>query len=369
MASKNLVVGAGFSGATVARLLSDRGEEVTVIDRRNHVAGNSYDYRDDNGVMVHKYGSHIFHTNDVEVWDFINRFTKFNGYRHKVRASIDGKEVPIPFNINSLFTVFPEHIAGRLEKKLIDAYGYGTKIPILELKKSDDADLTRLADYVYKKVFQGYTRKQWGYLPEEMDGAVTARVPVYISRDNGYFQDEFQGIPEDGYTSTIERMLDSPRIDVRLETDYKDVDADRYNRIFYTGSIDEFFDYSFGALPYRSVYFEMSTINQRHYQSNAVINYPCDQDFTRIHEYKYYLEDDTERTTIAKEFSEPFEIGRNDRYYPIARDENRAIYQRYLDKAQGMNRDIFFVGRLGEYRYYDMDKAIGSAMVLVKGLC
>ena len=368
MASRNLVVGAGFSGATVARLLSDRGEQVTVIDRRDHIAGNCYDYRDENGIMVHKYGSHIFHTNNVEVWNFINRFTKFNGYRHKVRAMIDGKEVPIPFNLNSLFVVFPESTANGLKDKLLKVYGYGSKIPILELKKTNDPDLVMLADYVYEKVFLGYTRKQWGFLPEEMDGTVTARVPVYVSEDDCYFQDEYQGIPEEGYTRTVEKMLDSPLIDVRLNTDFKSVQSGMYDRIFYTGSIDEFFDYAYGALPYRSVSFESSTVDQEFYQSGAVINYPCDHDFTRIHEYKYYLGDPTDKTTIVREYSESFELGKNDRYYPIMRAENKALYQRYLDETIRLNANVIFVGRLGEYRYYDMDKVIESALELVKTL-
>ncbi len=225
-----------------------------------------------------------------------------------------------------------------------------------------------LADYVYEKVFLGYTEKQWGFLPEEMDSAVTARVPVYISYDDCYFQDDYQGIPEEGYTKIVEKMLDSSFIDVRLSTDFKSVQTGNYDRIFYTGSIDEYFGYTYGVLPYRSVYFKLSTINQEFYQSGAVINYPCDYDFTRIHEYKYYLGDSTEKTTIVKEYSESFELGKNDRYYPVMREDNQALYQKYLDEVSKLNSNVFFVGRLGEYRYYDMDKVIASAMELVNAL-
>ncbi len=368
MALTDLVVGAGFSGATAARLLAERGDRVTVIDRRPHLAGNSYDYRDENGIMVHRYGSHIFHTSDRRVWDFIRRFTDFNHYEHRVRGMIDGVETTIPFNLNSLHDVFPRDIADSLERKLLDTYGYGKKVPILEFLRQDDADLRRLAHFVYEKVFLHYTMKQWGYSPEQVDGAVTARVPVYVSRDDRYFQDPYQGIPLDGYTKVVERMLDHPNIEIRLNVPYSEGMSHSFDRVLYTGSIDEFMGYRSGILPYRSVDFDIITIDSEHYQSNAVVNYPCDHDFTRIHEYKYYLGDISDRTVIAKEYPTDYEPGKNDRYYPIPKDENTELYGMYLEMAGESYDNLFFFGRLGDYRYYDIDKAIARAMDVVDSL-
>ena len=361
----NLVVGAGFSGATIAYLLANLpDEEVVVIDKKEHIGGNCYDYRDKNGIMIHKYGSHIFHTDSEKVWNFLKEFTGFNNYTHKVLGIIDGKETHIPFNFNTLYDVFPQDFAKKLEEKLLAKFEYNKKIPILEFQKQDDEDLKFLADYVYEKIFLHYTTKQWGVSPKELDGLVTARVPVYLSRDNRYFQDKYQGIPAEGYTKVLEKMLSRKNIELKLNTDFKEVDTSKYDRIFYTGPIDEYFNYEYGQLPYRSVYFEFETYDKPYYQSNACINYPCpDYDFTRIHEYKYYLDDKSEKTVIAKEYSEAFKLGKNERYYPIPKDENTALYNKYLEKAKNL-KNVYFLGRLGDYKYYNMDKAILRAMEL-----
>ena len=364
--SKNLVTGCGLSGAVIARVLADNGEKVLVIDRKNHIAGNIYDYNDDNGICVHKYGSHIFHTNNEKVWKFLNKFTSFNTYMHRVVALIDGIETTIPFNINTLYDVFPQTLARRLEEKLLNKFEYNTKVPILEFQKQDDKDLQFLADYIYEKVFLHYTAKQWGKNPNELDSAVTARVPVYISKDNRYFQDKYQGIPLNGYTKMVENILNHPNIEIKLNTDFKAFASETPDlmnefRIFYTGSIDEFFDYKYGELPYRSVHFKFETHDREFYQKNAVVNYPCNYDFTRIHEYKYYLSDKTEKTVIAKEYSQYFENGKNERYYPICNDENIKLYEKYLKERP---QNVYFLGRLGDYRYYDMDKAAERAMNL-----
>ena len=360
---KNLVVGAGFSGATIARKIAeDLNQKVVVIDAKGHIAGNAYDYRDKNGIMVHKYGSHIFHTNLENVWKFISRFTGFNTYMHKVVAIIDGIETTIPFNLRTLYDVFPETMAKHMEEILLNSFEYNKKIPILEFQKQNNADLRFLANYVYEKVFLHYTTKQWGVKPDEVDGAVTARVPVYISCDNRYFQDKYQGIPLAGYTEVIRNMLNHPNIEVRLNTEYCTI-RESFDRIFYTGSIDEFFDYKFGELPYRSVNFKMEEHDREYYQSNAVINYPCNYDFTRIHEYKYYLGDVSSKTIIAKEYSENFERGKNERYYPVPNDNNEKLYARYLEEAKSLS-NVYFLGRLGDYKYYDMDKAINRALEL-----
>ncbi len=374
----NLVVGAGFSGAVIANLIATKlGEKVLVIDKKDHLAGNCYDYRDKNGIMIHKYGSHIFHTNNERVWAFLKQFTDFNTYMHKVVGYLDGIETHIPFNFNTLYDVFPYSLAKRLEEKLLDVFEVNTKVPILEFQKQDDDDLKFLANYVYEKIFLHYTTKQWGVSPKDVDGAVTARVPVYLSKDNRYFQDKYQGIPLEGYTKVVEKMLDHKNITVKLGTDFKTL-APRgrglgegthgYKRIFYTGPIDEFYDYKFGQLPYRSVNFKFETYDKEYYQSNACVNYPCNYDFTRIHEYKYYLDDKSDKTVIAKEYSEFFELGKNERYYPIPKNENTALYKKYIEESK-KDENVYFLGRLGDYKYYDMDKAIARAIELFEGVC
>ena len=366
---KNLIVGAGVSGATIAALLADElGEGVSVIDKKSHIAGNCYDYRDENGIMIHKYGSHIFHTASEKVWRFVRKFTGFNQYMHKVYAVIDGIETTIPFNFNTLRDVFPKSLADRLEQKLLAKFEFNKKVPILEFQKQDDEDLKFLANYVYEKVFLHYTTKQWGVSPRDVDGAVTARVPVYLSRDDRYFQDKYQGIPLEGYTKLVEKMLNHKNIKVKLNTDFKDVDPSEFDRIFYTGPIDEYYDYKFGELSYRSVNFELETYDREFYQRNSVVNYPCNYDFTRIHEYKHYLCDKSSKTVIAKEYSEFFERGKNERYYPIPNENNAKLYALYAEEAK-KEKNVYFLGRLGDYKYYDMDKAILRAIELFEEVC
>lgn len=358
---KNLVVGAGFSGAVIANLIAAQlNEPVVIIDKKDHLAGNSYDYRDENGIMIHQYGSHIFHTNNEKVWKFLNQFGSFNTYMHEVVGNIDGIEAHIPFNFNTLYQVFPQTMANRIEEKLLAAFEYNTKVPILEFQNQEDSDLKYLAKYVYEKIFLNYTSKQWGKTPDEIDGSVTARVPVYLSKDNRYFQDKYQGIPLEGYTGLVKNMLDHPNIEIKTGVDYKQIGGN-IKRTFYTGSIDEFFDYKYGQLPYRSVNFKFETHDCEFYQSHPCINYPNNYDFTRIHEYKHYLNDKSEKTVIAKEYSEFFELGRNERYYPIRDDESTKLYNKYSDDAQKLD-NVYFLGRLGDYRYYNMDEAVARAM-------
>ena len=369
MSQTNIIVGSGFSGSTMARLIAEKlDEKVVVVDKKDHIAGNSYDYRDENGIIIHKYGSHIFHTNNEKVWSFLKQFTDFNTYMHEVVGILDGIEAQIPFNFTTLYQVFPETLAKRLEEKLLKKFEYNKKVPILEFQKQDDEDLKFLAKYVYEKIFLNYTTKQWGVSPTEVDGAVTARVPVYLSKDNRYFQDKYQGIPLEGYAKLVEKMLDHPNIEVVLNKDFAEFkkensDLVKNARIFYTGSIDEFFDYKFGKLPYRSVNFKFETHNRKFYQTHACINYPNNYDFTRIHEYKHYLNDKSKKTVIAKEYSEFFELGKNERYYPIASEENAKLYQKYLDEAKNL-KDVYFFGRLGDYKYYNMDLAVARAIEL-----
>ncbi len=358
----NLIVGCGISGAAVARLLAERGEKVTVIDSKEHIAGNIYDYYDD-GICVHKYGTHIFHTKIKEVWDFVSRFCQWYPYQHKVRGLIDGQFVPIPFNLNTLHAVFPESLANKIEQKLLDNFGLNVKVPILELRKKQDKDLQFLAQYIYEKIFLEYTLKQWGQTPDEIDPSVSGRVPVYISRDDRYFQDKYQGIPIGGYTKMIEKMLDHPNITVKLNTPFDK--SMKYDRLFWSGSIDEFFDYKFGELPYRSERFEFIKYPFSKFQDVAVINYPCNYDWTRIGEYKYFLNNQSDNTIVSYEYPEAFEQGKNDRYYPIANEKTAALYQKYLEEAKNYP-NVYFFGRLGDYKYYDMDKAILRCLELIK---
>ena len=362
---KNIVVGAGFSGATMAHeIATELNEHVLVIDAKNHIGGNCYDYWDKNGICVHQYGTHIFHTNLKNVWDYISQFTKWYPYMHQVRGQIDGQEVPIPFNLNSIHQVFPKSIADTLEQKLIAKFGFNVKVPILELRKANDKDLEFLADYVYEKIFLHYTLKQWGMKPEDLDPAVTGRVPVYISRDNRYFQDTYQGIPLEGYTKVVEKMLTHPKIQVQLNTKFEDIkDKVLYDRLFYTGPIDEFFNYELGELPYRSLKFDFVEFEKPYFQSNSVINYPNNYDFTRIGEYKYFLNNQSDRTVISFEYPQSFKREENERYYPIVKDENLALYNKYLEKAKEL-KNVYFLGRLGDYKYYDMDKAINRVLEL-----
>ena len=375
MSKLNIVVGAGFSGAVIANLAADKlDEQVIVLEKKSHIAGNSYDYRDENGIMIHKYGSHIFHTNNEKVWEYLKQFTDFNTYMHKVVGIIDGIEAQIPFNFHTLYEVFPETMAKRLEIKLLDAFPYNSKVPILEFQNQDDDDLQYLANYVYEKIFLNYTTKQWGVSPKDVDGAVTARVPVYLSLDDRYFQDKYQGIPLNGYTKVVENMLNHKNIELHLNTDYETFRKNTENlydwnnvRIFYTGSIDEFFNYKYGQLPYRSVNFKFETHDVEFYQSHACINYPNNYDFTRIHEYKHYLNDRSDKTVIAKEYSEFFELGKNERCYPIASDENFELYRKYLEDAKNLE-NVYFLGRLGDYKYYNIDTAIARALEVFENI-
>ena len=363
--SKYLVVGAGISGSSIAACLSDDGSnKIVVIDKNPFIGGNCYDYRDSEGIMVHKYGSHIFHTSNSEVWKFVTKYSKFNTYMHKVVAVIEGIEIPIPFNFDSIHKAFPESLANRIECKLLEKFEYGKKIPIKDFMNQDDEDLRFLANYIYENVFLHYTEKQWGIDPSKVDGAVTARVPVHLSRDCRYFQDKYQGIPLGGYTELISKMLDKPNIELRLNTNFKDVDCSEYDHIYYSGSIDELLGYCYGQLPYRSVHFELETYDREFYQSGATVNYPNNYDFTRIHEYKYYLGDTSLKTTIAKEYSEQFILGKNERYYPISSEENEALYKKYLSEINVKYPNMTVLGRLGDYKYYDMDKAIARALEL-----
>ncbi|HOK35564.1 MAG TPA: UDP-galactopyranose mutase [Candidatus Pacearchaeota archaeon] len=362
--NKILIIGAGITGITLAERFASKGNEVLIIEKRDHIGGNCYDYKNENGILAHKYGPHIFHTNDKEVWDYLSQFTDWFYYQHKVLGLIDGNLVPIPFNLNTLYELFPLKLAQKLEEKLIQKFGYNKKIPILDLKKTKDKDLKFLADFVYEKIFLHYNEKQWGLKPEEIDPFVTARVPVVISRDDRYFQDKYQGMPKDGYTKMFEKMLKNKNITIQLNTDFKDIkNKIKHNIIFYTGPIDEFFNYKFGKLHYRCLKFDFQTLNQESYQPVAVVNYPNNYDFTRITEFKKLTQQESPKTTIAIEYpgSEGFMA------YPVLDEKNKKLFQKYSKEAEKLKKqNIYFVGRLAEYKYYNMDEAVKNSLDLFK---
>lgn len=369
-----IIVGSGCAGATVARKFADAGKKVLVLERRGHIAGNCYDEKDKIGVMIHRYGPHIFHTNNKEVVDFLSRFTKWHKYEHEVLARVNGEYIPVPFNLNTLYMVYDEKRAAEIEKKLIDTYGEGNKVPIMKLRENNDADIREVAEYVYNNIFLKYTMKQWGQTPSEVDQSVTARVPVVISHDNRYFHDTYQMMPEDGFTAMFENMLDSDNIEVRLNTDAKEILQIKDNKIyfegqeytgqvFYTGQTDELFDYEYGHLPYRSLNFEFESYdNMEYYQPKAVINYTVDEDYTRITEFKHLLGQRLDGTTIIKEYSVPYE-GKKEQipYYSIINEENLNKYRMYQERADKIT-NLHLVGRLAEYKYYNIDAIIARAL-------
>lgn len=375
-----LIIGSGFAGAVVARVLAQRGEKVKIIEKRNHIGGNCYDEYDEYGVLVHKYGPHIFHTNNKEVYDFLSRFTKWYDYRHEVVGNVYGKIIPIPFNLNTLMIVFGEEKGQKLKKELIDTYGENARVPILELQKSSSQGIQEVAQYVYENIFLKYTMKQWNQKPEEVDQSVTARVPVLISYDNRYFQDEYQGMPKDGYTHLFENMLNHPNIEVELNQDAKDLlqfDFDQHKilyqgnefkgKIIFTGAIDDFFDYRLGKLPYRSLHFDFEHYNQDYYQSHGVVNYTVSEDYTRITEFKYLTGQNIEGTTIIKEYPEVYKDNSQVPYYAILNDENISVHKKYADLVNSFD-NFYLLGRLAQYKYYNIDGIVEEALALTQSL-
>lgn len=369
-----IIVGAGFAGSAIAeRIASQKNRKVLIIEKRNHIAGNCYDYRDENGILVHKYGPHIFHTNYKEVFDYLSDFTDWQIYHHKVLAFVDGKKIPVPFNFNSMNLTFTDDLSSRLQKKLLAKFPYGTRVPILKLKQIEDKDIQYLADFIYEKIFLNYTVKQWGKKPEEIEPEVTARVPVCLSRDDRYFSDKYQVIPTEGYTKIFERMLSHPNIKLMLNTDYKEIlriddknkkiyfmGLEYKGKIVFTGMLDELFEYRFGVLPYRSLKFVKKTVNTELFQEVFCVNYPNDYDFTRIAEYKHIYPVSVNRTTIVYEHPEEYQIGKIP-YYPVFTAEAKEVYNKYLELASGFD-NLILVGRLAEYRYYDMDDIVKRAL-------
>lgn len=381
-----IIVGAGFAGATLAYSFAKDNQKVLVLEKRSHVGGNAYDYIDENKVNRHEYGPHIFHTNSKRVVDFLSDFTEWYPYEHRVLGNVNGFVVPIPFNLTSIEKSFDTEKAEHLKKTLIEAYGMEKKVPILELRKNDNKDIKELADYIFEHVFKYYTMKQWGLTVEEIDPAVTGRVPVLVSYDDRYFQDKYQIMPKDGYTAIFNNMLKSENITVLLNTDVHDklkVDTDAKKiyfegeeftgKVVYTGAVDDLLNYELGALPYRSLEFDVQTKDGQ-YQKAATVNYPTPAEvnaFTRISEYKLFMENKPEeKTTIAIEYPyayDPHAEKGNIPYYPVFTEANQAKYNAYLERLKGID-NLYLSGRLAEYKYYNMDAIIEKALDLYENI-
>jgi UDP-galactopyranose mutase len=376
-----LVAGSGFAGAVAARELAERGDKkVLLVEKRGHVGGNSYDELDAAGILIHKYGPHIFHTNQESAYAYLSRFTEWRNYQHEVAGNVHGKLIPVPFNLNSLHMVYDKEKADRLEKVLVETYGLEKKVTILELRKNENPELAELAEYVYRNVFLYYTQKQWGLSPDQIDPAVTARVPVFISRDNRYFQDTYQGMPLKGYTALFENMLDHPNIDVVLNTDVMDVltfdrdDLLLYGKAFrgtviYTGAVDELFGCRFGRLPYRTLDFLFETFDMEWFQDYGTVNYTVDQDYTRITEFKHLTgQVNKEKTTIMKEYPKAYSGAAGEiPYYSINNPDNDGLYEKYRQLTSRF-ADFHLLGRLAEYKYYNMDAIVFRALQLADSL-
>ncbi len=375
---KYIVIGAGLSGATVARLLAESGHQVTVVDKRKTLGGNVYDEMDKNGILVQPYGPHIFHTNLKEVYDFLSRFTEWFKYEHRVRALIKGKTVPVPFNLVSLVELFPADKADYIKKVLLTEVGYGKKVPILTLKQHESKVVREFADFVYKNIFEYYTHKQWALKPEDLGEAVMNRVPVYVSEEDRYFTDEYQYQPREGFTKMVENMLKNPNITLKLGKDASQsiqlgdgkiyLNGKQYDgKLIYTGCVDELFNYKYGVLPYRTLRFKFKTYNRTSYQDSAVINYTTSKRFTRISEFTKFTCAPTEKTVIVKEYSKAFKRGKSIPYYPIPIDKNYAHYEKYKKEAEGY-KNLYLLGRLANYKYINMDVAVKNAMDLAEEL-
>lgn len=352
-----LIVGAGFAGSVLAeRLAAGSNKRVLLIDKRPHIGGNAYDCYDEAGVLIHKYGPHIFHTNSKEVFDYLSRFTGWRQYQHHVLASVDGQLVPIPINLDTINRLYGLN----LNSSQLEDWFKSVAEPVERVRTSEDVVVSKVGRELYEKFFRGYTRKQWGLDPSELDAAVTARVPTRTNRDDRYFTDTYQAMPLRGYTRMFENMLDHKNISILLNTDYRDVkDFVPYKEMIYTGPIDEFFGYRFGRLPYRSLQFVFETHDVPVYQQQAVINYPNDYAYTRVTEFKYLTGQEHRKTTVVYEFPQ----AEGDPYYPVPRPENAELYKQYQTLMEDL-KTVHFVGRLATYKYYNMDQVTAQALTM-----
>ena len=356
-----LIVGAGFAGSVLAeRLANDANKKVLIVDVRSHIGGNAYDCYDDSGILIHKYGPHIFHTNSREVFDYLSRFTEWRQYQHRVRALVDGQLVPLPINLDTINQLYGLN----LTSFELDQFLESVAEPRAEIRTSEDVVVSKVGRELYEKFFRGYTRKQWGLDPSELDASVTARVPTRTNRDDRYFNDTYQAMPLHGYTRMFERMLAHPNIKIMLNTDYREIaGVIPYQEMIYTGPVDTFFDYRYGKLPYRSLEFKFETHDTELYQCAPVINYPNDYAYTRVTEFKYLTGQTNAKTSIVYEFPQ----AEGDPYYPVPRPENAELYEQYKALADA-TPGVYFVGRLATYRYYNMDQVVAQALKVYRNI-
>jgi UDP-galactopyranose mutase len=353
-----LIVGAGFAGSVLAeRLASQEGKSVLIVDKRNHIGGNAYDHYNDEGILVHKYGPHIFHTNGDRIFEYLSQFTEWRPYEHRVLAWVDGQLLPIPINRTTVNKLYGMNLQTEEE---CEAFFASRAEPIERCRTSEDVVVSKVGRELYEKFFRGYTRKQWGMDPSELDAQVTARVPTRTNIDDRYFTDKHQAMPLHGYTRMFERMLSHPNIKIMLNTDYREIlGAIGYREMIFTGPIDQFFDYRFGKLPYRSLEFQHQTLEKEQALPVAVVNYPNDHNYTRVTEFKHLTGQQHAKTSVVYEFPR----SEGDPYYPIPKPECTALYNKYKELADA-TPGVHFVGRLATYKYYNMDQVVGQALSL-----
>jgi len=356
-----LIVGAGFAGSVLAeRLANVLGQRVLIVDKRPHIGGNAYDRHDDAGVLIHPYGPHIFHTNSADIFDYLSKFTEWRPYQHRVLGSIDGQLLPIPINLDTVNKMYGLNLTSFEVEKFFESVAEKKD----SIKTSEDVVVNKVGRELYNKFFRGYTRKQWGMDPSELDASVTARVPTRTNRDDRYFTDTFQAMPLHGYTRMFEKMLDHPNIKVMLNTDYRDiVDLLPWKHMVYTGPVDAFFNFKYGKLPYRSLQFKHVNVKQEQFQPVGTVNYPNDYGYTRISEFKHITGQEHPTTSVVYEYPQ----AEGDPYYPVPRPENAELYRKYEAEADAM-ANVTFVGRLATYKYYNMDQVVAQALTAFKRL-
>ena len=352
-----LIVGAGFAGSVIAERLANVSEKkVLIIDQRDHIGGNAYDYFNRDGILIHKYGPHIFHTNSKKVFDYLSMFTVWRPYEHRVLASVDGQLVPIPINLNTINKLYSLN----LSSQELQGFFESKAEKLSRVITSEDVVVSKVGRELYEKFFKNYTRKQWDLDPSELDASVSARVPTRTNRDDRYFTDTYQAMPAHGYTRMFQKMLSHPNIKIMLNTDYKEiVDVIPYKTMIYTGPIDSYFNYCYGRLPYRSIEFRFETHDMECFQSTGTINFPNEHPYTRITEFKYLTGQKHHKTSIVYEYPQ----AEGDPYYPIPRPENAEIYKKYHSLANTMT-NTYFTGRLATYKYYNMDQVVAQSLSL-----
>lgn len=352
-----LIVGAGFAGSVLAeRIATQLNKKVLVVEKRDHIGGNAYDYYNDHGILVHKYGPHLFHTNDPNVVRYLSAFTYWKWYEHRVLARVDGMLLPFPINLDTLNLLYKLNLETSEEAQ---AFLDSKKVPIQNPQNAEELVLSQVGFDLYKKFFYGYTKKQWGLEPTKLAASVTARIPVRTNHDSRYFTDTYQIIPSGGYSKMFENILASKNIEISLGTEYKTIVKDvKFDRMIFTGPIDEFFDYLHGQLPYRAVRFDHETLDREFYQEVATVNFPNDEPFTRITEWKYITGQNCPRTSIVREYPE---AGTSEKYYPIPSPETNILFAKYKAEAEKL-ATVTFCGRLADYRYYNMDQVVARAL-------